>query len=309
MNLEISIPSKTFLLGEYSVLKTGRALVATTEQRFCLKVSLNQYSETLGIHKESPAGKLISFNKDTLNQLKIEFVDPYLSAGGMGASTAQFALVYAAIELIQGKSLAFLAKVESATAMWREYQKFVWNGEGEAPSGADILSQWVGGVVLVDSGKSIYQKMRWPFTGETFLIVRTGSKLATHEHLRELQINEGLLDLTQIFERALEAFQSSNLDRWSEMVTDYGATLKKMGLEADRTTNLLEQLKSHSIYGVKGCGAMGVDTLILHCNRDNLNDVLKRVKGCGLEVLATADDLATDGLRVDSFESTEGCQR
>ena len=64
MQITLSAPSKTFLVGEYLALSGGPSLVATTGQRFQLvlqKVNeenplVNKLNKA-GIHPESPAGR------------------------------------------------------------------------------------------------------------------------------------------------------------------------------------------------------------------------------------------------------------
>src|SRR5207237_74228 len=94
----------------------------------------------------SPGGRLLEWARaEGVAPIEIEFEDPHEGAGGFGASSAQFALLY--------RALAERAGLEpSAPAAWRRYRQLtaVGAGEGLAPSGADLVAQWLGGICDFD---------------------------------------------------------------------------------------------------------------------------------------------------------------
>src|SRR4051812_36096175 len=90
--LKLSVPAKTFLVGEYLALSGGPSLVITTLPRFELETDPQALRNPFAF--ASPAGKL--WESDPLKP-KLKFRDPFEEAGGLGASTAQFALLYAAL--------------------------------------------------------------------------------------------------------------------------------------------------------------------------------------------------------------------
>ena len=63
----LSVPSKTFIVGEYIALKGGPTLILSTNPRFELKAtSSNPYFSDIEklAHPDSPAGKLIRKDRD-----------------------------------------------------------------------------------------------------------------------------------------------------------------------------------------------------------------------------------------------------
>lgn len=100
ISVALSLPSKTFLLGEYLVLNDGPGLLINTDPRFVIEVSTNlseEASEKTCHHpfdKNSPCAKFIEQYADTFQQCAIQFFDPFLGAGGFGASSAAFTALF-----------------------------------------------------------------------------------------------------------------------------------------------------------------------------------------------------------------------
>ena len=103
--IELSVPSKTFLLGEYVVIHGGPALVLTTEPRFTLYALLQKTQRQIDIHSKSPAGKWIEQHADFYQQYHLQFNDPHQSKGGFGASGAQFILLEALRQYQNGETM------------------------------------------------------------------------------------------------------------------------------------------------------------------------------------------------------------
>ena len=91
----LSVPGKTFLLGEYVALDGGPSLLLSTEPRFELRVRARSRDVALPFHAQSPAGRFFERHADDLAAWEFEFRDPSGGRGGLGASSAQFALMYA----------------------------------------------------------------------------------------------------------------------------------------------------------------------------------------------------------------------
>src|SRR3954465_7430670 len=104
-----SVPGKVFVLGEYAVLADHPALIATVGPRFRTDFGKDS-GATPGapdFHPRSPAGRLLSQARAARVSLpSFGFVDPYRGAGGFGASTAQFALLYRALAQEMGLELS-----------------------------------------------------------------------------------------------------------------------------------------------------------------------------------------------------------
>ncbi|MGE0633718.1 MAG: hypothetical protein AB7O96_14990, partial [Pseudobdellovibrionaceae bacterium] len=136
MSLKLSIPGKTFLVGEYLALSGGAALIVCTEPRFKMKVKLKgseaNSSGLVGIHPQSPAGKFYSENQDVFSSFSLEFTDPYEGRGGFGASTAQFAMLYA-LNTWKDTILLEPERQLDLRELLEDYKKQAWSGEGLPP--------------------------------------------------------------------------------------------------------------------------------------------------------------------------------
>src|SRR2546428_4699048 len=89
------IAGKVFVLGEYAVLGGLPALVAAVTPRFSGSLSEQANGEG-GYHPESPVGRFLRRALEHQGvRYHFHFEDPYRN-GGFGASTAQFAIAYAA---------------------------------------------------------------------------------------------------------------------------------------------------------------------------------------------------------------------
>jgi mevalonate kinase len=258
-----SVPGKTFLLGEYLALNGGPSILLSTAPRFQLKISSGVQKTTFP--SGSPADLLLqkyASNFSDLNGLKLEFIDPHFGSGGLGASSAQFALLWAALH--------DLKHVDSAAFDWSkllgDYLSCAWSGKGSPPSGADVVSQMSGGVSVFDGQTFKVESLNWRFPELSFSLFQTGRKLATHEHLKVLPNEFPHIELRKIVREAAVAFKEANEERLCAAVTSYAEALSQASLVAHHTLGILESAKRENfVRAAKGCGALGADViLILH---------------------------------------------
>jgi mevalonate kinase len=291
--LILSCPAKTFLIGEYVALDGGPSLLLSTGPRFQLTVRSGD-AAALPWHPASPAGVLADKHEEELKGWTFDFLDPYHGRGGLGASSAQFVLLYAFLN-------DFTAPLD-LRALLRDYRACAWNGEGTPPSGADVIAQVTGGVTYFDGLTFTAERLAWPFPEIGFTLIRTGVKLATHEHLREGTLAPHSTLRTIVIE-ARKAFDSGDEMRLIEAVNACALVLRQSGLTAPATTDLLDQMRdNHEIFWAsKGCGAMGADIILVLHPRAQTDAVASWAKGRGLEICGTVDSL-TSGL--DVFQET-----
>ena len=270
---ELTVPSKTFLLGEYVALKGGPVLVLTTEKYFKLLVTLNreQKIDVQGIHMKSPAGKLIKSKVDFYKHYAIKFIDPYPNLGGFGASTAQFIMVMALKKHISSQSIQDVEFLE-------EYNKFAWDGEGIPPSGADLVSQLHGKICFFHKVKKEVKTFVWPFSDVEYGLIHTGSKLVTYTYLKKLSdFNE--LALAPIVQAALVSLNDANSKSFIECIKNYADVLQAQDLVAEKTQEILKLLAENpDILACKGCGALGADVILILFKSSKKNDVISWVK-------------------------------
>lgn len=297
MKLELTVPSKTFLLGEYIALKGGPALVLSTEPSFTL-IATRQPSKTLqadAIHPNSPAGKLLTKYKGFYQDYLIQFIDPYQGLGGFGASTAQFVAIAALKYHVQG------AKIDPF-ALLEEYKTLAWDGKGLAPSGADLISQICGQLCYFNGTKQYIQSFNWPFADLNYGLIHTGNKLATHKHLQELS-HLHLEELEKIAYIGLESIERKNKDQFIEAIKQYAYHLKEQDLTAQATQEILKQLTTQTdIIAAKGCGALGADVILILFDTQKTNKVMDWLKQHRFNLIAFGHHLAK-GLSIRTHES------
>ena len=296
MKLRLSAPSKTFLLGEYLVLAEGRALVVNTKPEFYLDVNLRGKGVCLGIHAQSPAGLYLQKHSKYLSKADLQFVDPHKGAGGYGASSAQYAMCFAAEKVLERENASLDLK-DSLLEAWRTYVELCRVPEGHTPSGADVMSQMSGSISYVSMNPFSIDSFQWPFDEAGFLLISTGEKIATHEHLKSLEKFEAG-SLRKAFDNAMEAFDKKSLVAFSKSVSDYKTALDELGFLHPNTKELIQKLsKVEGVLSMKGCGAMGSDVAFLLFDKNNAENVLNAIREIKLKIIATQEDV-TAGLNV-----------
>lgn len=270
------IPAKTFLLGEYAALLGAPAIIITTTP--CFEVSLIDTPQLVGIHHDAPAGR---FWRDHVKQ-GLQFDDPYQGRGGLGASSAQFLGAYWAYT-----SLWNVSELQNA------YAHYASTGQGLQPSGYDVLAQSQQACVFIHKNKNIINSFPWPFEDLSFILVHTGIKLATHHHLQETHLPSNMNNLTSTVEKAHLAFKEKKSNILIEAVNTYYQQLHALNLVAPSTTAQINQLHTQhpEILALKGCGAMGVDILLLLTLKTNKASLKEKLLAQGHRIVATEENL------------------
>ena len=253
----LHLPSKTFLLGEYAALQGLPAIIANTKPQFKVSVDWSASGEPASIHPQSPAGLLLQKYPE-LKHVGVSVEDPWQGAGGFGASSAQY-LAYEWMRQTQFVKQKFSALEARQTflQLHRHLQ--------QPPSGYDVLAQATGILTVIQGAECAAQP--WPFADLSFFIVRTGAKIATHEHLEKLK-PVSKPDVSAILKSALTSFLNADSDQFVICVKSFREWLAQHGYECDATTQMLAQLASQpGVLAVKGCGALGADTCLVICEK------------------------------------------
>ncbi|MBL7479518.1 mevalonate kinase family protein [Legionella bononiensis] len=276
-----SIPAKTFLLGEYVAITGGSAIILTTAPYF--ELSLTDSIEQSPIHPQSPAGKW--WSKAQNEGTFLGWNDPYNERGGLGASSAQFLGTYwATCHLHQN--------IPDEQSMLEAYYQSSWSGEGLRPSGYDVIAQARKGCVYINKQKNMVQSYHWPFDDLSFLILHTGVKLATHQHLMNTTLPTQINEMSNLVDEAKLAFEQRDSTQLINAVNKYHQILSSLNLVEEHSLNMINTLKSNpEIVAIKGCGALGADTLLILTKRQNLHTLRKKMEHEGWTVLASEADL------------------
>lgn len=342
IQIEISLPGKTFLCGEYLALTGGPAIVVSTEPRFRLiatqKNSVSQPGESSEfvnlfeiIHPESPAGRYLKSNlvfwKTVEENWSIKFCDPY-RVGGFGASSAQFGLLYclessikkinfylsSSLSSVDGSVLSFSSAAAKSIAqeikisiskmieVYRLFSEF----KGKTPSGLDLWGPSLGQIAIMDRnlGEGIIQS--WPFLKSQFgfALVHTGKKLSTHQHLADVQPPQNQRESDMALMRALsDDLNEAHFTSFLRNIRKWRQCLIERGLCADHSLELVHQLEaSQKVLFAKGCGAMGADVLFVVFENEKRKDIFELLKQMNLAVIATESSL-TKGLEIKINDS------
>ncbi len=300
-----SLPSKTFLLGEYLALIGRPAVVATHSPRFKLAVSpgvLPEGYRRLDLPPGSPAQRLVQFARA---QLKISttdldqslqdlaFFDPLQGAGGVGASSALFGMLYQTFAHLSEKAEAeghSLGALQGGTwtrswhSVWSLFRELCRSEDGISPSGYDLAAQWRGGISLLDpferDALEVWPLMDWSthfFFSATQATPNaqqgrlSSRKTATHQHLSALVASgfphayrKVLQELEAVSVEGVQSLKQGKLNEWAQSLTQYACKLQEAGLELESATVDREAfLKLPGVLGCKGTGALLSDGLVV----------------------------------------------
>jgi len=265
MQQVITAKSKTFLIGEYCILFGGSAIVLTTSPEFELIVKENE-EKIVGINENSPAFSFYVKHKNVFKNLSIEFIDPHKGSGGLGASSAQFTMLYKLFLSLSRGNLeinSFLAEYKSLA--------------GRA-SGADCVSQIYNHHVYFNSQNNAVENIEWNFKDIDFAIFKTGLKTSTHLHLSQLSNVIDVSELSEYVENARLAFINKDSNCLVSSVNSFFSSLKKLGFTLDQINKIVENfLKTEGVLAAKGCGAMCSDTILIIFNPEHKANLLRCV--------------------------------
>lgn len=291
MDQALSVPGKTFLLGEYAVLAGKPALLAAVAPRF--EFRKNPVGQTWKPHPDSPAGQLLRGKENLLGAS--EFMDPYQGAGGFGGSIAEF---ISAFSLIQPQAI----QNRDWKMALRAYRQ-LFESNPLPPSGADLICQWNGGVLLWEPIEEKIVSLEEAFDWSLFLVFsatgQSGRKVATHEHLQTLQ-NMGfpnrceqlIANLSNITRKGWDSIRANDVPGLGFCLTQYAEFLEREGLEhplsrEDRV--VISQMPG--VAGVKGSGAMLSDILLVLLTKEcraegNVAKIVEFAENRGLKLVA-----------------------
>ena len=307
--MKLSCPSKTFILGEYAVLEDLPGLILATEPRFTLTVDEN-VSPT-PFHPESPAGRLLATQPLTA---PYSFDDPHAGAGGLGASSAEFLLAFCHSEPCHpGKREAFIRDLPGRLSHSTEphgapgylLRKF-WDDSSNTtpPSGYDIIGQLCGDITYYCRQTNTLDTLNWPFENLAYVVIRTGHKLATHEHLKQLRKPNNINQLAEIVNTGHQAIKAANAEAFCTAINDYAEALSAAQLVAPHTQRLLTALKTLPyIRAAKGCGAMGADTVLAILNPQDMLEFRAFLATENLNIVA-AGQQTSPGIHIDETDHT-----
>jgi mevalonate kinase len=293
----LTVPSKTFLVGEYIALSGGPTLILNTEPRFELSAT-NTHSDNpckqQGMRANSPAGKLLKLFQQNFNGYQLSFKDPHKGTGGFGASSAQFAIILVLEQLIKQQHRADL----TVSTILDFYHQCSWSGQGLSPSGADVIGQMSGEITFYHASNHQLEKLSWPFPDIDFCLIRTGNKIATHRHLSSLATDPSCnQQLINIALASHQAIIDNNAKDFVDAIQQYGIILDNVDLVAPHTKQLLQKISQYPyVLATKGCGALGADVIIVIFESAQSNELLHWLKQQDLNVIVSSHKQLSVGI-------------
>ncbi len=259
--LRLSLPSKTFLLGEYLALSTGPSVVVATEPRFEFKFLVGEFLKT--VHPQSPAGLFYKKCQKEVGPMQMEMTKPLNSLGGFGASTAQYLALWHYAKAVKKKQPTDMDP-QFIEDCWQNYRDLF--SQTPPPSGADLINQLCGGVTVWDPVKRDVQKYDWPFPDLKLYLLKTSHKIKTHEHLAAMDMSSiPVSALREIMQIALSALKEKNSVQFLRQTILYTEELYRAGLQSPETMALIGKLATRAnVLCARGCGALGADVIAVY---------------------------------------------
>jgi len=277
------IPAKTFFLGEYAAVAGASAMVVTTTPCFSLTLITANGGELSGLHPSSPAGKW--WLSQNISEYGLSWHDPYQGCGGLGASSAAFLGAYLA-------TCQVLKQTPNRETLLEAYYSCAWQQQGLRPSGYDLIAQSQQGCVFLNRQNEAMACYNWPFADLAFILVHTGHKLATHQHLQAASLPKNIAELSQIVDDAKLAFDNEDSELIIKAVNAYQKQLAIAGLTTLESMKTIQKLqKSSEVLAVKGCGALGSDVLLLLVLARDLHEKEQDLVRQGWRILGTSNHL------------------
>jgi len=256
--IEISCPAKTFLIGEYAVLDEAPAILLNTNPRFTCQIKKTNKAQTIDIPKESPADQWMKKNPHDFHCVELKWThSSHLLNNGLGFSSAMFNVLYAYSFILREGHIDHIKPQE----IWRSYRNLHF--DGFKPSGADVISQWVGGLSIFEQDPLHVETLTSYFPDLECLILKTEESFNTHEYLKDFKMTD-LSDLKRISCSAVNALKEKNQDQFLQDINNYRKKLIEKNFITEKSLKILNHIeKLDFIKAFKACGTMGAETLIV----------------------------------------------
>ena len=282
----LSVPSKTFVVGEYAALQGVPALLLNTSPRFSLIASEREASQESQL---TPVMKSL-LPKFKLDKYHLQFVDPHKGRGGFGASGAELLLMVAfrrVLEKMELKPFSMLSEVEDVK------NEIGWH----LGSGYDVLSQTSGAATIIDRESQKIESSEWPFSDIGWVLLKGETKILTHEHLANLK-NRNFDRLAQVSRQTAEAFLLREQDNFLVGVREFYSELVHLDLVNVNVRKRVDELRDiEGVLATKGCGALGADITLVLFEMNCKEQVLAKIKS-HFEIIEAN---LSEGLAVEAF--------
>lgn len=116
--------------------------------------------------------------------------------------------------------------------------------------------------------------------------------MATHHHLQEVTLPSQIDYLASLVIKAKEAFDLARSHHLIQCINLYAQKLTELNLVSQHSLPLIQSIKSYpETLAIKGCGALGADTLLILTDKRDLQSLKDKVQDQNWLILATEDNL------------------
>lgn len=285
--MKINVPSKTFLVGEYSVLLGGASLGLATKPCFQLTIGDQTSTALISIpsfHPLSPAGLYLK-KHDKTNTVVIE--DPHAGHGGFGRSSAEYfaAILPDLLQSLSSSSADSFSAILSFHKILAEYKSL------HSGSGMDLAFQYFGQICLAEPSLRLYQTFNWHFQNLDFYIVSTNFKVNTHDHISKLNL-DALRDLPPLSDKITRVFAENKEFEFLSLMKEWCKVLESHQLTHPNSIIMRMQLEAcESIKLAKPCGALGADVILVFFAKSHKETVKNFLVQNNFKIQAHSSDL------------------
>jgi mevalonate kinase len=153
------------------------------------------------------------------------------------------------------------------------------------PSGADLIGQLTGGICYFNPNAQQLTSLSWSIPNLTFLLFRTQQKLATHEHLGQIQLptDRAQAAMADTVEQLKQGLVNQDTNAIIHGVTRYRQLLSAQALTHPHTEALLTALDGlPGVNAAKGCGALGADVILVVADKEQRATIIDAAQHLGL---------------------------
>ena len=166
-------------------------------------------------------------------------------------------------------------------------------------SGYDVISQFNGKICYINVKDKLVERLDWNLEDIAVTIVRTGNKIKTHEHLKNVKLTD-LSELELISSETVKSFKKREKTSFFDGVNLYYQELINLNLICQDSRLLVAKIKRETtwFHAAKACGAAGADTILVIHDLKDAKKTKKYFQASNLEVIFSGNQFSA-GMKKD----------
>ncbi len=269
LDISLSMPGRTFVMGEYLIDRCHQALILTTAPNYELGCAITE-------EELEDEDRLHGFPEDhpSVDDLRMRrwcdaiwlHYDPYHRQVGFGGDLTLAALVRQACSHLTGD----VAAGESDRCALIEALKADMSQMGHDIDCGEVLAQIMGGFCFIDSQSGKTEQVDLP-QGLTWSLLPS-----PYEKRQMPRYRVQCQPLKEVYEYGHEAWQQGRWDDFFSAIDQYHDVCQAQGLIDPSQQKVVESIRSVGVSAVKACGYMGKDAIIVfhhHSLREKVHQI------------------------------------